>query len=96
MQPEPTTLWQWFTSQNPGDVAGFAILSVLSITAIIVVLGGLFYYMHKNRLQHELKRDLVERGFSAEEIALIVYGKTRHDAEGCKVAKLRPKAQVGQ
>lgn len=95
MHAEPTTLWQWFTSQDPSDVAGFAILSILAVTGIIVVVSALAYYMHKNRLQHELKRELLDRGFSAEEIALIVYGKTRVDLQS-KVARSQEKVQVGQ
>jgi uncharacterized membrane protein len=96
MHSQPATFWQWITAQDSGDLAGFAILLALTMVLIIVALSMFVYHMHKNRLQHELKRELIDRGFSAQEIALILYGKHGIDSEKPELTEARPKLQVTQ
>jgi hypothetical protein len=46
-----------------------SIVAVVFITAILTIT---VYKMHKNRLEDALKRDLLDRGMSASEIAMVV------------------------
>jgi hypothetical protein len=75
MRSTPISFWEWFTSLDKGDLAGLSILAVLGGVAVIIVLSAVVYLMHKNRLHDSLKRELLDRGFSAEEIAMIVQAK---------------------
>jgi hypothetical protein len=43
--------------------------------AAIAIIGGVVYAIHKNRLENALKRELLDRGLSADEIATVVSAK---------------------
>jgi hypothetical protein len=74
--PSPS-FWQWFTSLDTGDLAGLSILAVCGLVVMTLILSMTVYFIHKNRLQNALKRDMLERGFDAEEIALAAHGTPR-------------------
>lgn len=94
MKSTPLTFWEWFTSLDTGDVAGLSILVVLGGVAVVIVLSSVVYLMHKNRLQDTLKRELLDRGFSAEEIALTVYGTGRKGINESKITDPLREMQV--
>jgi hypothetical protein len=45
------------------------------IAFVTSVICATIYGMHKNRLENALKRELLERGMSAEEIATVIRAK---------------------
>jgi len=92
----PLSFWEWFTALDTGDLAGLSILAVLGGVAVIIVLSSVIYLMHKNRLQDSLKRELLDRGFSAEEIALTVYGTGRKGTNESKIADAFREMKVKQ
>jgi hypothetical protein len=49
--------------------SAFALISFMAIVSITI------YKLHKNRLEIALKRELVERGMSPDEIATIIRAK---------------------
>jgi hypothetical protein len=72
MNAEPITIWDLLTRVNGSDLAGVIVVAMALAVATIFIIAMTVQQMHKNRLDDELKRDLVERGFAAEEIARIV------------------------
>jgi hypothetical protein len=75
--PPSPTFWQWLTSIDSGDLAGLSFLAGCCFIAFTLILSVTAHFMYKNRLQNALKRDMLERGFDAEEIALAVHGTPR-------------------
>jgi len=68
--------WSWFSKFNAEDVTGFiAVVLVFSVAAVAVVCLTI-YLVHKNRAEDALKRDLLDRGLSADEIATIINAKS--------------------
>lgn len=96
MTTPPVTFWEWFTSLDTGDLAGLSILAVLGGVSVIIVVSSLVYLMHKNRLQDSLKRELLDRGFSAEEIALVVFGSGRKPIDTSKISESLRETQAKQ
>ncbi|HEX4415928.1 MAG TPA: hypothetical protein VH107_20015 [Lacipirellulaceae bacterium] len=96
MTSTPVTFWEWFTTLDTGDLAGLSILAVLGGVSVIIVLSSVVYLMHKNRLQDSLKRELLDRGFSAEEIALVVYGTGRKAVNESKISESLRETQAKQ
>jgi xanthine/uracil permease len=72
MKSMPTDFWTWFSKFNADDVTGFvAVVLVFSVAAVGVICLT-FYMVHKNRAEVALKRELLDRGLSADEIATII------------------------
>jgi hypothetical protein len=68
----PSDFWSWFSKFNAEDLAGLT-AGVLVIFAVIVGMICLtIYKIHKNRTDVALKRELLDRGMSADEIATII------------------------
>jgi hypothetical protein len=64
--------WSWFSKFNAEDVTGFiAVVLVFSVAALGVVCLTV-YLIHKNRAEVAFKRELLDRGLSADEIATII------------------------
>ena len=68
--------WQWLSSLDRHDqVPAFVgIISTLAgaVVLITAILAVTYYTIHRNRLSDSLKRELMERGTPAEDIATIV------------------------
>lgn len=80
MHQIPKTLWDRILQLNGEDLAGCAVLVVAASVVIITILGVVVYQMQKLRLEHDLKRELLDRGLSADEIATIVSSKPSNRA----------------
>jgi hypothetical protein len=77
MQSAPSNLWEWFTTL-PGEGQFFLLVGGgMFLLFTIIIIASTVSEMHKHRLVNELKRDLLERGLSAEEIATVVSVKPR-------------------
>jgi hypothetical protein len=75
---------------SPGDRAPAVVMVVVAGVSLIIVVAGIASKtacrIHKARLEDTLKRELVDRGFSADEIAKIVETST---LPGPKVGSVR-------
>jgi hypothetical protein len=75
MKSMPSDFWSWFSKFNADDLTGLiAVVLVFSVAAVAVVCLTI-YLVHKNRAEIALKRELLDRGLSADEIATIVNAK---------------------
>jgi hypothetical protein len=75
MRSVPGGFWQWISSMHSDDVCGMiAILSVFSVAAITVVCVTI-HAIHKSRSENALKRELLDRGMTADEIATVISAK---------------------
>lgn len=76
MEPVPTTLWQFFMSLDPGMRFPLLIVLIVFGTTGLVALVGIVAHtiktIHQSRLDDALKRELLDRGMSADEIALMI------------------------
>jgi len=68
-------LYQAVSGHNWPSPDQLAILGAFSIP-IVVVAGGLWYKIRKTLSENDLKRTMVERGMSAEEIERVLAAHT--------------------
>jgi hypothetical protein len=72
MKSVPGDFWMWVSKFNAEDITGFiAVILVFGVAAVAVVCFT-FYAVHKNRTEVALKRELLDRGMTADEIATII------------------------
>jgi hypothetical protein len=72
MKSVPSDFWLWFSKFNAEDVAGFTAIVLGSVVAAILIICVTIYHLHKSRAEVALKRELLDRGMSADEIATII------------------------
>lgn len=73
MNARPTNLFEELMSRvAAADVTAIVIISILAIVGIVAIICLTAYRVHKNRLEDQLKRELLDRGMGAEEIAMVV------------------------
>src|SRR5437870_13553781 len=81
-------LANWFTDMYSGLMPDnrFALLVVLVgcgtgvVCTLAVFISGTITAIHQNRVQSDLKREMIERGMSADEIAKIIEAAPPEDA----------------
>jgi hypothetical protein len=80
--PSPAGFWDWIGLMDPG--MRFALIMFVLIAAVFVssILAAVIYKMHKNRLEDALKRELLDRGMSAAEIAMVIRAKSGTEQAG--------------
>jgi hypothetical protein len=83
MQSVPTNVWEWLDKIRPDDRMPIVIVSILfGLTALVFILWIFIHAVstiHRTRAESNLKHELLERGLSADEIAMIVASTTnRH------------------
>jgi hypothetical protein len=67
--------WEWMVSLQSGERLGLVIAALFAVVFVVTMILGTIGKMHKNRLDATLKRDLLERGMNADEIATIIQAK---------------------
>jgi len=72
MSTAPTSFWEWLPQPNGGDFAAILAISIAALIGIVSVVMGIAYRMHKNKLDDALKREMLDRGMSADEIATVL------------------------
>ncbi len=72
MNMSPTNFWEWLPKLNDGDATAVVILLIIALVGIVAILSWMAYRIHKNRLEDALKRELLDRGMTAEEIATVI------------------------
>lgn len=75
MRSTPGDFWMWFSKFNAEDVTGFIAVILVFFVAAVTVICFTVYMVHKNRAEVALKRELLDRGLTADEIATIVTAK---------------------
>jgi hypothetical protein len=68
----PVYFSEWISALGSGQRTGMIAMSIVAVVFITAILTITVYKMHKNRLEDALKRDLLDRGMSASEIAMVV------------------------
>ncbi len=80
MHSIPSSFWQWISSLRSDDLAGMIISIALVGVAAIAIVCTTIYKVHKTRAEDALKRELLDRGLSADEIATVIGAKpTKRD-----------------
>lgn len=76
MNSVPTNLWEWLAPIAPGDRFALCITSIviglIALVFVIAIVSHAIGKIHRTRLENALKRELLDRGMSSEEIAEIV------------------------
>jgi hypothetical protein len=62
----------WFSKFNAEDLAGLTAGVLVVFAVVIGIICLTVYKIHKNRTDVALKRELLDRGMSADEIATII------------------------
>jgi hypothetical protein len=89
MNSEPTNIWMWSATltQDEREMIIFFGLGALVLITWTVTL--MIQKMYRARLEDSLKRELVERGMSAQEIIGIIEASS---APGCRARRAVAKA----
>lgn len=87
MHSIPSNFWQWLSSLDSDTLGGvIAAITISSLVAIAFCCTAV-YKIHKTRVEDSLKRELLDRGMSAEEIATIISAKP-DNAHGQRTRRL--------
>jgi hypothetical protein len=76
MQSMPNTFWNWFSKCNAEDVSGMLAIGGSIVVGAIAVICLTIYKIQRGRADDELKRELLDRGLGASEIATIISAKS--------------------
>lgn len=76
MNSVPQNLWDRIPQMSTGDVMTLLLIVIVAVLVAITIIGSIIYAMHKNRLEDSLKRELLDRGMNADEIATVIRAKT--------------------
>jgi mannitol-specific phosphotransferase system IIBC component len=71
----PGSFWEWIGFMDPGMRFAVVFFALISAVFVIAIVAGVIYKVHKNRLEDALKRELLDRGMSAADIAMVVRAK---------------------
>lgn len=72
MKSAAGSFWEWISFLDSGERTGLMVLCVFAFVATLTVITVTIYKMHRNRLEDALKRELLDRGMSADEIATVI------------------------
>jgi hypothetical protein len=86
MNSTPSDFWEWIVSLQSGERLALLIGGLFAVVFVVTMVLGTIGKMYKNRLDATLKRDLLERGMSADEIATVIQAKSSK-AMGCGQGK---------
>ena len=78
MQSVPTDFWQWISSVNDEQVPlviCLAALAAITVVLVVAVVSMTAFAIHRNRVNSALKREMLDRGMSAEEIAMVIQSR---------------------
>jgi hypothetical protein len=75
MKSVPSNVWEWLAALDSGERTGLTVMTIAAFVFVVWMVLVTLYKIHKNRMDDALKRELLDRGMSADEIALIVSGK---------------------
>jgi hypothetical protein len=68
----PINFWEWLAALDSGERTGLMVVCCWVLFFIVSAVLFTVYKIHKNRLEDALKRELLDRGMSADEIAIVI------------------------
>jgi hypothetical protein len=72
----PSSLWQWLAEIEPDDRFALCVVSIVfGVIALVFTIGLVshtVHSIHQARLENTLKRELLDRGLSVDEIAKVI------------------------
>jgi hypothetical protein len=77
MSSVPGSFWEWVALLDSGERTGLMVLCIVAIVFTVTVMLCTVYQIHKNRLEDALKRELLDRGMTADDIATVVRARPR-------------------
>lgn len=75
MNSVPSGFWQWISSLNSDDIVGMIVVVSLCCVGAIAIGCATIHKIHKTRTEDALKRELLDRGLTADEIATVIGAK---------------------
>jgi hypothetical protein len=88
MNSVPTNLWEWLAEIKPDDRIALCIVLILfGATALVFAIGIISHTVqsiHHSRLESTLKRELLDRGLSVDEIAKVIAATGSVKRIGCR------------
>ena len=72
MKSVPGSFWEWVALLDSGERTGLMVMCIIGFVFIVTFILAVIYRIHKNRLEDSLKRELLDRGMSADEIATVI------------------------
>jgi hypothetical protein len=76
MNAAPGNMWDFFTNVQSGErfplVVVIIVFGTMALILTVAIVAHTVKSIYRNRLEDALKRELVDRGFSADEIATIL------------------------
>jgi hypothetical protein len=91
-------MFEFFSRMQPGEFIGLVAVLGAFLCAIIAIVMGIGYAIRNIELTAALKKDMLERGMSPEDIKLVIEaGSAEHSDGSCKdraSVKGRPYAEV--
>jgi hypothetical protein len=76
MNSVPSNVWEWLAPIAPDERFALCVTSVvIGLTALVFIIGLITHTVskiHRTRLEAALKRELLDRGLSADEIAEVI------------------------
>ena len=72
MNSVPSSFWEWIAQLNSGERFGLIAITLIASVLVVLIVFITLYKVHKNRLEAALKRELLERNMSADEIATVI------------------------
>jgi hypothetical protein len=88
MNSVPVNFWEWLGALDSGERTGLMVVCLWALFFLVAAVLFTIYKMHKNRMNDALKRELLDRGMSADEIALIVSATTTKGCASTRISKL--------
>jgi len=83
----PASLWEWLAAIDPDKRFVLSIMALVFAFIVVVAAVGavanVVRSIHQSRVESALKRELLDQGLPADEIARIVEAKSGGPAAGC-------------
>ena len=89
MQVEPTNIWMWSATLTQDEREMIIFFGSGALVLIAWMVTSMVQKIHRARMEDSLKRELVERGMSAQEIIEIIEASS---ASGCRARRTVAKA----
>lgn len=76
MSSAPNDFLMWLSTLKSDDLAGVIIVVAVAGVAAVAIVCTTIYKVHKTRADDSLKRELLDRGLTADEIAMVISAKS--------------------
>lgn len=90
MQAEPTNIWMWSATLTQDEREMIIFFGSIALVLIAWMVTSMVQKIHRTRMEDSLKRELVERGMSAQEIIGIIEASSV--SAGCRARRVVAKA----